>query len=103
LWQGEEEGNNLKVTNMSGNIKTSFSNLKWWQATIMIVLILTASGFAAWGGANVSVNVQLQAQVDQLQADVEGIQDNLSVSWNPTFYSTQTPYDYVISHQFLDR
>jgi hypothetical protein len=93
--QSWRDGNNqdLIVIEMteSKNITTSFKNLKWWQATIMIVLILMASGFAAWSGATFSMNIDLQNRVTALE-------DSLSTTWNPTFYTTQLPYDFVISH-----
>lgn len=49
-------------------VKLGFlSNLKWWQATIMIAVILVAAGWAASHGVNVSVNVDVQARVETIE------------------------------------
>lgn len=45
------------------------TNLKWWQATIMIAVILVACGWAAMQGVNVLVNVNLEAKVKDLIAN----------------------------------
>lgn len=74
----------------SKSITASFKNLKWWQATIMIVLILTASGFAAWGGANVSVNIDLQTRLAQLE-------DQINIPVNSTVSAMAKTASYIIS------
>src|SRR3990170_4396346 len=74
----------------SKSVTASFKNLKWWQATIMITIILFASGFAAWGGANVSVNIDLQNRITALE-------DSLQTEVNPTIYTTEPPYQAVMT------
>jgi parallel beta-helix repeat protein len=56
-------GTSAQSINLSGILK----NMKWWQATIMIVSILLAGGYAASQGANVSVNIDLQARIQTIE------------------------------------
>lgn len=72
------------------DIKTSFSNLKWWQATIMVVSILIASGFAAYEGANVNVNVSLDARLQTLE-------DQVNIPVNSTISAMLKEADYIVS------
>jgi len=71
-------------------VLAKFKDLKWWQATVMIVSILLAAGFASYYGANVSVNVQLDARVAELE-------DFLRVTINSTFYTTQKEHAFIVS------
>jgi hypothetical protein len=65
-------------------------NLKWWQATIMIVSILIAAGYAASQGVNLSMNIDLQAKL-------QGLIDRIDIPVNSSLSGLQKPYDYIVS------
>jgi hypothetical protein len=79
-----------EVSKSALNIVGTFKNLKWWEVTIMTVVILVASGFAAKMGANVNVNISLQEQLITLQ-------NRIDIPVNSSLSGLQKPYDYIIS------
>ena len=77
------------VTYMTESIKLS-SFQKAVVTAILIFAIVVASGWAAMQGADVTLNLQLQARVDALE-------DALQTEVNPTVYTTESPYQAVIA------
>jgi hypothetical protein len=71
-------------------LKMSFSNLKWWQATIMVVLILLASGFAAHEGVSMTVNLSLDARLQRLE-------DQVNIPVNSTISAMIKEANYIVS------
>ncbi len=62
-------------------------NLKAW---FYIITILLAVGFAAYMGANVNVNVSLEARLNAVEKQLE-------TEFNSSFYGLQKPVSYIIS------
>lgn len=56
-------GTSGQSINLSGILK----NLKWWQATIMIVSILLAGSLFVHEGGQLSINVDIQARVQAIE------------------------------------
>ena len=52
------------------SVLANVKNLKWWQATIMIVSILLAAGFAASQGVVVFVNIDTSQVLTALNLEV---------------------------------
>jgi len=71
-------------------IKANFSNLKWWQTTIMIVTVLLASGAAAYMGANVNVNLSIDTRLQMLE-------DQMNIPVNSTISAFMKEASYIIS------
>jgi len=65
-------------------------SLKWWQATIMIVSILIAAGWAAHEGANISVAVDIDARVS-------AIEQTLSIPVNSSLSAFRKSNSYLVS------
>jgi parallel beta-helix repeat protein len=85
---------------MSGNIKLNLRNMtfkQFWITCLVLSLLFATVGVAAYFGADVSLNVDLQARISELESDIDAINGSLVVHWNPTFYTTQKPVDVVIS------
>jgi hypothetical protein len=72
------------------SLKSTLLNLKWWQATIMIVTVLLAAGFAASQGVNVSVNVNLEARV-------EALENRVDIPVNSTLSAFRKSNSYIVS------
>ena len=66
------------------------TKLKWWQATIMIVLVLLAAGWASEHGAIVSVNVSLEARV-------EAIENRMDIPVNSTLSAFIKSNSFIVS------
>jgi parallel beta-helix repeat protein len=79
-------GTNIPVN--LGNLK----NLKWWQATIMITVILLAAGFAAREGANLNVSVNVN-----LETRVEAIENVIDIPVNSSLSAFRKTNSYIIS------
>lgn len=85
---------------MSGQGKLSVFNLNfsqfftgkygWIKATIMIVLILVAAGWAAERGVNVSVNLALEARVS-------AIENTLNIPVNSSLSAFRKDNSYIVS------
>lgn len=71
-------------------LKGGFSNLKWWQATIMMTSILVASGFAAYMGVNVTANVTMDLRLQRLE-------DQVNIPVNSTISAMLKNADYIVS------
>ena len=72
-------------------VNVSFlKNLKWWQATIMIVSILLAAALASYCGVNVSVNLSLQTEVS-------AIEKQLNIPINSTLSAFLKSNTYMVS------
>lgn len=72
------------------NLSTFFSGkYGWLKATVMICLILISAGYAAERGVIVSVNVQLQAQVDAMY-------DQMNIPVNSTISAFMKEASYII-------
>jgi hypothetical protein len=66
------------------------SNLKWWQATIMISIILLSAAVAVHEGANVSVTLSLDARVS-------AIENALNIPVNSSLSAFRKSNSYIIS------
>jgi hypothetical protein len=91
------ENKSISVT--LGNLK----NLKWWQATIMIVSITLALGYAASQGANVSLSVSLEARIADLEIEMNRTQVELNltkgmleIEVNSSLSGLQKEADYIV-------
>lgn len=78
------------MTENKVSIPDRILSLKWWQATIMIVSILIAAGWAAHEGANVNVTVDVDARVS-------AIEKTLNMPVNSTLSAFRKSNSYLVS------
>ena len=80
------------------NLSVFFSGkYGWLKATIMIVSILLASGTAAYMGANVTVNLDVQARLDYLEVQQQLLNDTINIPVNSTISAMMKEANYIMS------
>ena len=67
----------------------NLSNLRWWQATIMICGILLSSAIAAHYGVNVNVNIDLESRIATIEKTLE-------TPVNSSFYALQKEASFIV-------
>jgi hypothetical protein len=83
----------LKMNSTVKNITVNLSNLKWWQATAALCLILICSGFAAYMGVSASVNVTVDTRL---------VLNALNLEVGSSYSLLMRDYSYVIARPLGD-
>lgn len=78
-------------------VKAAVLSLKWWQAAILLAILLFGSGFAAMQGANVSVSLELLGRLDYLEVQQQLLNDTINIPVNSTVSAMVKEANYIIA------
>jgi len=82
------------------SLKTAIFSLKWWQAAILLFLLIgltLAGGWAARQGAEVKINADFQVYIDEMAKEINETKAQINIPVNSTVSAMVKEANYIIA------